>query len=223
MLIAAPAELSFDSSMLRLAFPSFSLLRLSRGLVHHGLGLVLLAAPVAGCEPDDPGQTTDTGEGSEEDSGGDSGAEVVGFLEVGFGETDFTPIEDGGELRVVWGAQGSAMFPMPIRAGGITVPDDPSDYTDERAPILDVTLDVDGEQPGFCGHFKCVANYTMSFDVMDDGTLQFLYVRVIMPDGVDVQSLDGKAAHLRVELEPLDSGTLVEEFDLTIVADPPPF
>ena len=55
------------------------------------------------------------------------------------------------------------------------------------------------EEAGYCGHFKCVANYPMSFDVMEDGTLQFLYVRVIMPDGVDIQGLDGKTAHLRVE------------------------
>ncbi len=203
-------------SMFRSAFPCPTLL-------HASVSLVLLCAPLAGCEPDGPGQTMDTGDGSEDDSGEESGEDVVGFLEVGFGETDFTPIEDGGEMRVVWGAQGSAMFPMPIRAGGITVPDDPSDYTDERAPILDVILDVEGEEAGYCGHFKCVANYPMSFDVMDDGTLQFLYVRVIMPDGVDVQSLDGKTAHFRVELDPIDSGTLVEEFDLTIVADPPPF
>jgi len=200
--------------MVRSALPSPTLL-------HASFGLALLCAPLAGCEPDDPGQAMDTGNGSD-DSGEESGEEVVGFLEVGFGETDFTPIEDGGEMHVVWGAQGSAMFPMPIRAGGITVPDDPSDYTDERAPILDVTLDVDGEEAGYCGHFKCVANYPMSFDVMEDGTLQFLYVRVIMPDGVDIQGLDGKTAHLRVELEPFDSGTLVEEFELTIVADPPP-
>lgn len=191
----------------------------SRRLLRATLGLALACASLAGCDPEEPGEEMQTGN----DTGNESGEDIVGFLEVGFGETDFTPIEDGGELRVVWGAQGSAMFPMPIRAGGITVPDDPSDYTDERAPILDVTLDVDGEEPGYCGHFKCVANYPMSFEVMDDGTLQFLYVRVIMPDGVDVQELDGKTAHLRVELDPFDSGTLVEEFDLTIVAEPPPF
>ncbi len=174
---------------------------------------------VAGCDEHPPSEM-DTGSTDDDDT--DSGEDVVGFLEIGFGETDFTPIEDGGELRVVWGAQGSAMFPMPIRAGDITVPDDPSDYTDERAPLLDVMLDVEGEDEGYCGHFKCVSNYPMSFDVLDDGTYEFMYVRVIMPDGVDVMSLDGKTAHLRVELSPVDSGTLVEEFDLTVVAEPPP-
>ena len=183
--------------------------------------LLALALFGTGCEDPPPGEEMDTGQ--VEDDDGESGEDVVGFLEVGFGETDFTPIEDGGELHIVWGAQGSAMFPMPIRAGGITVPDDPRDYTDERAPLLDVELDIEGEDEGYCGHFKCVSNYPMSFDVLDDGTLQFLYVRVIMPDGVDVQSLDGKTAHLRVTLEPIDSGTLVEEFELTVVADPQPF
>ncbi len=175
-----------------------------------------LGAALPGCEGSPPSQTDTGGTDSE------SGEEVVGFLEVGFGETDFTPIQDGGELRVVWGSQGSAMFPMPIRAGDITVPDDPADYNDERAPVLDVILDVEGEAEGYCGHFKCVSNYPMSFDVLSDGTYEFMYVRVIMPDGVDVMTLDGKAAHLRVELSPFDSGTLVEEFDLTVVAEPPP-
>lgn len=194
-------------------------------LLRTSLGVAVLFAPLSGCEDEPPSQSMDTGDVDDDDdteSSDESGEEVVGFLEVGFGETDFTPIEDGGELRVVWGAQGSAMFPMPIRAGGITVPDDPADYTDERAPILDVTLDIEGEEPGFCGHFKCVANYPMSFELLDDGTLQFMYVRVIMPDGVDVATLDGKTATLRVELEPFDSGTLAQEFELTVVSEPPP-
>lgn len=194
-------------------------------LLRTWLGVAVLFAPLSGCEDEPPSQSMDTGDVDDDDdteSSDESGEEVVGFLEVGFGETDFTPIEDGGELRVVWGAQGSAMFPMPIRAGGITVPDDPADYTDERAPILDVTLDIEGEEPGFCGHFKCVANYPMSFELLDDGTLQFMYVRVIMPDGVDVATLDGKTATLRVELEPFDSGTLAQEFELTVVSEPPP-
>ncbi|MBV1858092.1 MAG: hypothetical protein KUG77_06740, partial [Nannocystaceae bacterium] len=177
-------------------------------------------ALLSGCDEPPPGGD-DTGTDTE-DSSGESGEEVVGFLEVGFGENNFTPIEDGGELELVWGTQGSAMIPLPIHAGGITVPDDPRDYTDERAPLLDVTLDIEGEDPGFCGHFKCVSNYPMSFDVLSDGTYEFMYVRVIMPDGVDVQSLDGKAATLRVELSPIDSGTLVQEFNLTVLAEPPP-
>lgn len=198
---------------------------LPQPLLRACIGVALLVGgPLTGCDDEPPGQSMDTGDTEDDSSDGssESGDEVVGFLDVGFGETDFTPIEDGGELRVVWGAQGSAMFPMPIRAGGITVPDDPADYTDERAPILDVTLDIEGEEPGFCGHFKCVANYPMSFEVLGDGTLQFMYVRVIMPDGVDVETLDGKVATLRVELDPIDSGTLVEEFELTVVSEPPP-
>lgn len=197
-----------------------SVTRSFRPLLQTGLALALGCALLTGCD-EPPTEGEDTGE----DTGGESsesGEDIVGFLEVGFGETDFTPIEDGGELQVVWGAQGSAMIPLPIRAGGITVPDDPRDYTDERAPLLDVTLDIEGEDAGFCGHFKCVSNYPMSFDVLSDGTYEFMYVRVIMPDGVDVQSLDGKAATLRVELSPIDSGALVQEFDLTILAEPPP-
>ena len=192
-----------------------------RALLLPGLALVL-----AGCDEPPPGGGDDGSSSSDADgseSESESGDEEVGFLDVGFGETDFTPLEDGGELRVVWGAQGSALFPMPIRSGEITLPDDPRDYTDEAAPLLDVSLDIDGEEPGFCGHFKCVNNYPMSFDILEDGTYEFMYVRVIMPDGVDVESLNGKTAHLRVELDPVDSATLVREYDLTVVAEAPPF
>lgn len=192
-----------------------------RSLLFAALGSAPLALFASGCEQP-PGEE-DTMDSDSEDDSGDSEDDVVGFLEVGFGETEFTPLEDGGELRVVWGTQGAAMFPMPIRAGGITVPDDPRDYTDDRAPILDAILDIEGEPTGYCGHFKCVSNYTMSFDLMPDGTLEFLYVRVTMPNSADVASLNGKAAHLRVELDPVDSGTLVQEFDLTVVAEPQPF
>ena len=204
--------------------PAAMLRRSAPSLFRTVLGASLLFTPA--CEDPPASGTSETSDTMDsEDTGADTstGDDVVGFLEVGFGETDFTPIEDGGELRVVWGAQGAAMFPMPIRAGGITVPDDPRDYTDPLAPLLDVTLDIEGEEPGYCGHFKCVSNYPMSFDVRQDGTLEFLYIRVIMPDGVDVQSLDGKAARLEVELSPYDSGSLVQTFDLTVVAEPPPF
>lgn len=201
----------------------FSVTRSFRPLLQTGLGLTLACSLLSGCD-EPPGGGDDGSESGDEsgDDSGESGEEVLGFLEIGFGETDFTPITDGGNLQVVWGAQGSAMIPLPIRAGGITVPDDPSDYTDERAPLLDLTLDIDGEEAGFCGHFKCVSNYPMSFDVLSDGTYEFMYVRVIMPDGLDIQSLDGKAATLRAELSPIDSGTLVEEFELTLLAAPPP-
>ena len=46
---------------------------------------------------------------------------------------------------------------------------------------------------------------------------------MVIPEDVDPADLNGKTAHLRVELSPFDSAPLVEEFDLTITVDPAPF
>ncbi len=187
------------------------------------LTALCLLIPV-GCDDapaeDDAGTNPTVGTESDDGSSGDE--PTVGALEVGFGELQFEPLQDGGDLRFVWGAQGSAMFPMPVRGSEFTLPDDPRDYTDERAPLLDVELDVDGTEPGYCGHFKCVSNYPLSFEILEDGTYEFLYVRVIVPDGIDPRDIEGRAAHLRVELSPYDSAPLVQEFDLTVVVDAPP-
>lgn len=146
----------------------------------------------------------------------------VGWVEVSFGEAEFAPLRSGGELRIVWGNQGAAMFPMTVRGADFTVPSDPSDFRDDAAPELDVQLDIAGEEPGFCGHFKCLRNYPMSFDVLDNGTYEMRSIRVIVPDGVDVDGLNGRQARLRVELTPRDSAPLVQDLELTVVAEARP-
>lgn len=193
-----------------------------------GATLCLMSALAAtpGCETGPPGASESATESDTGDSQTDSeteGEPVVGWFDVGFGEFDFTPVEDGGEMRIVWGGQGAAMFPMPIRAGEFELPDDPGDYTDDKAPILDFTIDIDGYNDGVGGHFKRIANYPLAFDILPDGTYEFVYVRVIVPDDIDPSELEGKTAHLMVQLDPWGSAPLVQELDLTVRVDPPPF
>jgi hypothetical protein len=148
---------------------------------------------------------------------------VVGWFDIGFGEQGFEPIEHGGEMHIVWGSQGAAMFPMPIRAGEFVLPDDPRDFTDERAPILELTVDIEGFNSGVGGHFKRIANYPIAFDILPDGTYEFIYVRVIVPDTIDPADLDGLPAHVWVQLDPWGSAPLTIEYDLVARVDPPPF
>ena len=176
-----------------------------------------LAVAVAACDPGG-------GEEGEEDAMGETSADGrKGWFEIGWGEYDFAEVVDGGELNIVWGAQGSAMYPMPVRGGEFGLAPDPKDYSDDRAPILDLELDVEGTEDSLCGHFKCVANYPITFDILPDGSYEFIYVRVIVPDDVDPTTLQGRAAHLWVQLDPYDSEPHEVEYDFTLNVDPPPF
>lgn len=164
-----------------------------------------------------------SGGGDSETESETSGEMPVGWFEIGFGEDDFTAIEDGGELHVVWGSQGSAMFPMPLRAGEFSLAPDPSDFSDERTPAMELELDIEGVEPASCGKFKCIRNYPIPFEILPDGSYEFIYVRVIMPDDIDPMILDGRAADLKVVLEPHDSAPLEHHYRLTTRVDPPPF
>jgi len=127
-------------------------------------------------------------------------------------------------MQIVWGSQGAAMFPMPLIAGGFELPPNPQDYTDERIPTLALTIDIDGFDDGTGGHFKRIANFPVTFEILPDGSYQFLYVPVIVPDTLpDPQVLDGHVAHLAVELEPFDAPTLSQVYDLVVSVAARPF
>jgi hypothetical protein len=166
--------------------------------------LVVPASLLLGCD----GDTTDDGVLPKD----------TGWFEMGVGEISFTPLEDGGDLPIVWGSQGAAMFPLPLRAGNFVLPEDPSDYTDEKIPMLSLRLDVEGHNDGVGDHFKQFSNYPITFEVLEDDTYAFFYVRVIVPDDIDADELDGLPAHLWVQLEPWNTEPLTQELDLTVRA-----
>lgn len=138
------------------------------------------------------------------------------WFEVGWGDEVFAPIADGDDFPVVWGGQGAAMFPMPIQGGGFVLPDDPRDYLDEKAPIMDLHVDIEGHNNGIGGHFKRIANYPVAFSILEDGTYEFVYVAIILPDEVDPFELEGLPARLWVQLRPYDREPLVRELGLTV-------
>jgi hypothetical protein len=138
------------------------------------------------------------------------------WFEVGWGDQAFATLEDGDEFPVVWGGQGAAMFPMPVRGGGFVLPEDPRNYLDEKAPIMDLHVDIDGYNTGIGGHFKRIANYPVVFSILEDGTYEFVYVAIILPDEVDPFEIDGLPATLWVQLRPYDREPLIHELELVV-------
>jgi hypothetical protein len=178
-------------------------------------------------DPDDSGSmTTMPGDDSDTDSDtletSDTDPPEAGWFQVGWGIDSFAPIENGSEFTIVWGTQGAAMFPMPVRGGDFVLPDDPGDYTDPKAPLMDLELDIEGHNDGFGGHFKRIANYPLVFEVLEDGTYEFLYVAIILPDDKDPLELEGLPAHLHVTLRPYEVAPIEIDLDLVVATEPAP-
>ncbi len=185
-------------------------------------GWALVSAIGCGAQPlDDATSSSDPDEITSTDAP-TTGEPVVGWFDVGWGDTQWHPLEEGGILKVVWGGQGAAMFPLPLRGAEFVLPDPPDDYTSELVPLLDLQLDIEGHNDGTGGHFKRIANYPITFSVMPDGSYEYIYLAVLLPDAIDPAILDGLPARLSVQLRPHGSAPLVLERNLVVAdADPP--
>jgi hypothetical protein len=137
---------------------------------------------------------------------------------MGQGETsDWNEVEEGEQLLMVLGGQGLLMFPMPIRGKGFTLPDDPEDWTDPDIPVLDIHLDIEGFNFGFGDHFARIANYPIPFQVLPDGTYEFVYVTIFVPDELQNPcDIDGLPGEFYAELDTADGYTLTWERSVVI-------
>jgi hypothetical protein len=175
----------------------------------------LLAFATLACDPSKP---NDDGDDQTGDGDPDSGA----WIRMGQGESGWNEVEDGDALLMVLGGQGLLMFPMPIRGKGFTLPDDPSDWTHPDIPLLDIHLDIEGFNNGIGGHFSRIANYPIPFMVLDDGTYEFVYITIFVPDAdqlPDPCDIDGLPGELHAELDTADGETLT--WDRSVVIDVP--
>lgn len=192
------------------------------------LFLAVFALPPVGCEGGNPGESADgdslTSESSETETATSSDSatsvadteEPIGWFEIGWGDGTYVPIGQGDPFPIVLGGQGLEMFPMPLRGGEFFLPGNPTSWMDETGPLVDMEMDVDGFNDGPGGHFKRIANHTLSWVVREDGTYESEYLPIILPDGIDSEQLRGEMAHLWVRVRPHEQPELVVELDVVI-------
>jgi hypothetical protein len=176
----------------------------------------LLAATLA-CGPVGGGEAS-TGTQEETDSGGSDAlycSEALNedgeaWLELGQGVTEYETLEPGGELRIVLGGQGLLMFPIDLKAGGFCVPPDLSDR--DEFPILDITVDVDGEPSPFIA----LHDQPLDFEILEDDTFIWLYLPLLIPDAADPQQLAGRAVTVEAHLAPHEHAPLDVEMELVV-------
>lgn len=146
----------------------------------------------------------------------------VGWFEVGWGQGELVPLADGDPFPIVLGGQGAQMFPMPLRGGEWYLPGNPTSWMDETGPLVDMDMDVEGYNDGPGGHFKHIANYTLDWIILPDGSYQSSFLPILVPDGVTPEELEGLPAHLWVRLRPYEQPALELELDVVItVSDEP--
>lgn len=146
----------------------------------------------------------------------------VGWFEVGWGQGEFVPLADGDPFPIVLGGQGAQMFPMPLQGGEWFLPENPTSWMDETGPLVDMDMDIEGWNDGPGGHFKHIANYTLDWIILPDGTYQSSFLPILVPDGVTPEDLEGLPAHLWVRLRPHEQPALEVELDVVVtVSDEP--
>lgn len=196
------------------------------------------AALLAGCGPTTPEGTSQGEDASDSDPSSattdgdptDSMSSVgtvdtadteapVGWFQVGWGQGEFVPLANGDAFPIVLGGQGAQMWPMPLQGGEWFLPGNPTSWMDETGPFVDFEMDIEGYNDGPGGHFKRIANYTLDWIVLPDGTYQSSFLPIIVPDGIDPAELDGMPAHLWVRLRPFEQGALEIELDVVVTVE----
>ena len=145
----------------------------------------------------------------------------VGWFQVGWGQGEFVPLADGDAFPIVLGGQGAQMFPMPLRGGEWFLPENPTSWMDETGPLVDMEMDIEGWNDGPGGHFKRIANYTLDWVVLPDGTYESSFLPIIVPDGVEPEDIEGEPAHLWVRLRPHEQPALELELDVVVTIGEP--
>lgn len=146
----------------------------------------------------------------------------VGWFQVGWGQGEFVPLADGDPFPIVLGGQGAQMFPMPLQGGEWFLPENPTSWMDETGPLVDMDMDIEGWNDGPGGHFKHIANYTLDWIILPDGTYQSSFLPILVPDGIAPEDLEGLPAHLWVRLRPHEQPALELELDVVVtVSDEP--
>jgi hypothetical protein len=117
---------------------------------------------------------------------------------------------------MIFGGQGATMFALPVRGEGFTFD---ADAEEPAWPELEASLDVDGHNDGFGGHFWRIANYPVWFEENDAGEWDFFFLTVLI-DEPDLDALVGAPAHFHGTLEA--EGFAPMTFDVDFEVGPAP-
>lgn len=136
-------------------------------------------------------------------------------------EPTWHELKDGDTMKIVRGGQGLLMLPFAVRGSGFEVPDDPNAWDDPKMPHIDMYVDIEGNNVGFGGHFSRLNEYPIGFERIDDqGTLEHMYIAVIVPDAVDdPQTLTNKAGVVHIELRTYMHSTVTQEIDFVVAPE----
>jgi hypothetical protein len=214
--------------------------RLARSALALSAAVALL---LPGCGAPSPSETTSQGESDDDSSDSDPSDDdpsatntsqategvdssttepPVGWFIAGWGDGEFVPLADGDPFPIVLGGQGAQMFPMPLQGGEWYLPGNPTSWMDETGPLVDFEMDIEGFNDGPGGHFKRIANYTLDWVVLPDGTYQSSFLPIIVPDGVAPEDIEGLPAHLFVRLRPYEQPAVELELDVVVAVGPAP-
>lgn len=155
--------------------------------------------------------------------------DIVGEVEFVIGEAVFNPddpfadpvyraLEPGDTIQIVRGGQGLLMLPLAIRGKGFEHPADPNAWDDPRMPRINLWIDIEGHNVGFGGHFARVPDYPIGFvPIDDDGTLEHLYIAVLVPDGIEEpMTLTSQPGLIRAELRTYMQPTVARELAFVV-------
>lgn len=200
--------------------------RATRAALALAASATLWPAGCSGSTSSEPGpepHSTGTSTGEPVDTADTADTEApVGWFRVGWGDGQFVPLADGDPFPIVLGGQGAQMFPMPLQGGEWYLPENPTSWMDETGPLVDFEMDIEGWNDGPGGHFKRIANYTLDWVVLPDGTYQSSFLPIIVPDGVAPEDIEGEPAHLWVRLRPYEQPALEVELDVVVSIEPAP-
>ena len=141
-------------------------------------------------------------EGTSSDTPSTTAPPPVGWIEPGWGYTEFNAFEDGASLPVVFGPQGAYMFTLALQGGGFETPVDPA-FDDPDLPVLGVDIQVEGTE-GPMGPLVYLRNYTVPFQTVEPDRYEYVSVWMTLPESIDPMTIEGRGLELHVELDTAD-------------------
>jgi len=134
-------------------------------------------------------------------------------------EPTFRELKDGDAMKIVRGGQGLLMLPFGVRGSGFEVPADPNAWDDPKMPHVDMYVDIEGANVGFGGHFSRLNEYPIGF-VEVDGTLEHMYIAIIVPDAIDdPETLVNKAGVVHMELRTYMNTTVAQDIEFVVAPE----